>query len=196
MSPTPSSTHVHDVDIEASLDFVNTLEFEDGAPVDHLAGDAGATAWLVDHGFFRASSAPGPDGRAHDRVASVRGALRDVIEAVVDERPAKASALRTLNRVLARHDVLELAPGADGTPVTHRHVGDPVDGALARLIEPVVVLIATGNVDRLRLCANEGCRWAFYDTSRTGQRRWCSMATCGNRAKAARHRARTKGASA
>jgi predicted RNA-binding Zn ribbon-like protein len=35
----------------------------------------------------------------------------------------------------------------------------------------------------------------FYDTSRTGRRRWCDMATCGNRAKAARHRARSKAAS-
>ena len=44
------------------------------------------------------------------------------------------------------------------------------------------------------ICANDTCRWIFYDTSRTGRRRWCDMATCGNRAKAARHRARAKAA--
>ena len=44
--------------------------------------------------------------------------------------------------------------------------------------------------DRLRICANETCRWVFYDDSRTGRRKWCDMSTCGNRAKAARHRAR------
>jgi predicted RNA-binding Zn ribbon-like protein len=32
----------------------------------------------------------------------------------------------------------------------------------------------------------------FFDSSPTGRRRWCDMATCGNRAKAARHRARAK----
>jgi predicted RNA-binding Zn ribbon-like protein len=36
------------------------------------------------------------------------------------------------------------------------------------------------------------CRWVFYDESRAGKRRWCDMASCGNRAKAARHRARQK----
>jgi predicted RNA-binding Zn ribbon-like protein len=34
----------------------------------------------------------------------------------------------------------------------------------------------------------------FYDESPTGRRRWCDMSTCGNRAKAARHRARRKAA--
>ena len=49
--------------------------------------------------------------------------------------------------------------------------------------------------EAIRVCASDTCEWVFYDTSRTGRRRWCDMATCGNRAKAARHRARTKGAS-
>jgi predicted RNA-binding Zn ribbon-like protein len=78
----------------------------------------------------------------------------------------------------------------------HRHVGDPVDDALANLAEPIVREIAAGRPDRLRACADETCRWIFYDDSRTGRRRWCDMASCGNRAKAARHRARAKGAQA
>ncbi|TAL94280.1 MAG: hypothetical protein EPN73_18145 [Paraburkholderia sp.] len=31
------------------------------------------------------------------------------------------------------------------------------------------------------------CSWLFLDLSRSRSRRWCSMATCGNRAKAQRH---------
>ncbi|MBV7483963.1 CGNR zinc finger domain-containing protein [Bordetella sp. BOR01] len=46
-------------------------------------------------------------------------------------------------------------------------------------------LIADGLLPRLHEC--EGCTWLFLDTSRGGRRRWCSMATCGNRAKARRH---------
>jgi predicted RNA-binding Zn ribbon-like protein len=42
------------------------------------------------------------------------------------------------------------------------------------------------------MCDGETCYWLFYDVSRTGRRRWCDMATCGNRAKAARHRARAR----
>ena len=57
---------------------------------------------------------------------------------------------------------------------------------------PDMYCIASGDTDRLRVCANDQCRWIFYDSSRTGRRRWCDMATCGNRAKAARHRARQR----
>jgi predicted RNA-binding Zn ribbon-like protein len=73
-------------------------------------------------------------------------------------------------------------------------VGDPLDGALAAVAEPRVALIAAGDTASLRICANDGCRWVFHDTSPTGRRRWCSMASCGNRAKAARHRARKRAA--
>jgi predicted RNA-binding Zn ribbon-like protein len=78
--------------------------------------------------------------------------------------------------------------------VGHSHVGDPIDDALARLAEPLVDEIRAGNADRVRICDNETCRWIFYDESRAGRRRWCDMASCGNRAKAARHRARVKAA--
>jgi predicted RNA-binding Zn ribbon-like protein len=46
--------------------------------------------------------------------------------------------------------------------------------------------------DRIRSCAHESCVLHFLDTSRNGTRRWCSMATCGNRAKASRHDPRVK----
>ena len=76
----------------------------------------------------------------------------------------------------------------------HRHVGDPIDDALARLTEPLVTELTDGHPERIKTCASDTCEWIFYDGSRTGRRRWCDMATCGNRAKAARHRARERAA--
>jgi predicted RNA-binding Zn ribbon-like protein len=45
----------------------------------------------------------------------------------------------------------------------------------------------------LRPCANDECRLFLLDRSRAGTARWCSMATCGNKMKARRHRARAAG---
>jgi predicted RNA-binding Zn ribbon-like protein len=55
----------------------------------------------------------------------------------------------------------------------------------------------TGHAQRVRLrqCANEKCRWLFVDDSKGGSRRWCSMRTCGNRAKVQRHALRKAGRS-
>src|SRR5436190_1775578 len=67
-----------------------------------------------------------------------------------------------------------------------------LDAAGRRIAEPVVREVGGGHDRRFRICANDTCRWIFYDESRSGQRRWCDMATCGNRAKARRHRERQK----
>lgn len=44
---------------------------------------------------------------------------------------------------------------------------------------------------RVGRCPGRVCGWLFADPR--GRRRWCSMATCGNRAKARRHAARVAG---
>ena len=63
-------------------------------------------------------------------------------------------------------------------------------GALTPVAVAVTELLSTAPPDRLRPCDAPDCpRW-FLDTSKAGRRRWCSMARCGNRAKAARYRER------
>ena len=122
--------------------------------------------------------------------------MREVSDAVVTGRRADPTALAEVNRALRARERIELVSADDGVSVGHSHVGDPIDDALARLAEPLVDEIQAGNADRVRICANDTCRWIFYDESRAGRRRWCDMASCGNRAKAARHRARMKAKSA
>jgi predicted RNA-binding Zn ribbon-like protein len=88
--------------------------------------------------------------------------------------------------------VIELVPAADGVSLDHRHEGDPISGAMARLAEAVTRELTGENSRRLRVCANDECRWVFNDHSPAGRRKWCDMSSCGNRAKAARHRERQK----
>jgi predicted RNA-binding Zn ribbon-like protein len=49
-----------------------------------------------------------------------------------------------------------------------------------------------GTWHRLKICSSDDCRWAFYDHSRSGTGRWCSMKLCGNRAKQESWRSRNK----
>jgi hypothetical protein len=117
-------------------------------------------------------------------------------------------ALRTLIRGLAlRNNGIEPDPsgaaGLDGLPLRLDLRGTPslradVPGDLAQDIGAATVaalLRATARPgwSRVKACRGEDCRWVFIDVSRNGSRRWCAMANCGNRAKAAafrdRHRA-------
>lgn len=196
--------HAHGVDLDATIDFLNTLDHEDGFPREHLERLDDALVWFVDRGVIHLEGAdraraqvtaqPAAADRDLTRVRAVRQALHEVAEAIAMHRVPSAAAIDTVNRALRARQVIELVAAPDGCSVDHRHVGDPVDDALARLAEPLVSELTAGHPERIRICASETCEWVFYDTSRTGRRRWCDMATCGNRAKAARHRARSKGA--
>jgi predicted RNA-binding Zn ribbon-like protein len=197
-----SRDHTHQLSLEDTFDFLNTIELENGFLDDHFVSFRDAADWLLDRGVVHRwrAVANRPTGAAADdalaRIRSVRGALREVSDAVVHRRPADPAALAEVNRALQARERIELVQAGDGVSVGHSHVGDPIDDALARLAEPLVEQIQAGNADRVRICANDTCRWIFYDESRAGRRRWCDMASCGNRAKAARHRARVKAAAA
>jgi predicted RNA-binding Zn ribbon-like protein len=72
-------------------------------------------------------------------------------------------------------------------------VGDDLAQARASIAGSLAHYLADHDRHRLRVCADDGCRWLFVDRSPAGRRRWCDMRTCGNRAKVARHRARARG---
>ena len=204
-APDPADRgHAHDVDFEDTIDFLNTDDIDNGFPAEKLPTLDSALAWFVNRGVIhtegadrvRTQAAAGATLMDSElaRVHAVRAALREVAIAITERRLPKAAALDSINRALHARQVIELVPAPDGVNVDHRHVGDPIDDALARLAEPLVSELTASHPERIKICASDTCEWFFYDASQTSRRRWCDMATCGNRAKAARHRARGRAA--
>ena len=193
--------HRHEASLETTLDFLNTAELDgSGEPLEHLATLADATAWLVEHDLLYPEEArplgrlsAARQGHLLEHVRTARAAVREVVESLVAVRPAAAPAVATVNELLGARTVVAFVIADGVLAARNRHVGDALEDALARLVDPLVDSVVAGDTGRLRICADDGCRWVFEDTSRTGRRRWCSMASCGNRAKAARHRARQRG---
>jgi predicted RNA-binding Zn ribbon-like protein len=188
----PTELHSHSAKLWDTLDFINTLDYDRDTWTDSLATPAEAVAWFADRGLTHPHPELAKDPRTLDRVRDVRAALREITEAIVEDRPAPRQALDEANRALRARSILELVPSQTGVAPSHRHVGNPISDALARLVEALAIEMAAGRPERLRICDSDSCRWVFYDSSRTGRRRWCDMSTCGNRAKAARLRARRR----
>ncbi|MFH2036903.1 MAG: CGNR zinc finger domain-containing protein [Candidatus Zixiibacteriota bacterium] len=65
-----------------------------------------------------------------------------------------------------------------------------IDKALGKLLVVVIESVKGGEWGHLKICHNEACRWIFFDSSKNGSGRWCSMKACGSRAKAKAYRAR------
>lgn len=159
------------------LDLLNT-RWSSGPDRVDLLDDATLTrAWLDDHGLPVAAT------------AGVRAALRearDTLAAVI----AGEEPFRALDALLDRGRV-RLTVDARGRPGETYEVADPSWHAAWRCLREFV-LVAGGDLGRVRRCANPGCTLHFHDTSKAGRRRWCSMATCGNRLKARRHQDRAR----
>ena len=189
--------HAHEADLETCLDFVNTESYGGGIPNEHIATAEDAIAWFAAHGLaheaaLRAQAAKDEAGLV-GRVRGARAALRAVWDAEVEHRIPDQRALDTVNAVLREAPRIELVAGDDCCGIGHRHTADdPVGEALAGLVGPLVRSIAAGETGRFRICANDGCRWVFEDTSRGGRRRWCDMTSCGNRAKVRRFRSKRR----
>jgi predicted RNA-binding Zn ribbon-like protein len=73
---------------------------------------------------------------------------------------------------------------------------DPGERSLERVLWPLAhdaaTLLTSPDLQRVRECGSDECSWMFVDTTKNHRRRWCQMEVCGNRAKARRHRERTK----
>jgi predicted RNA-binding Zn ribbon-like protein len=120
----------------------------------------------------------------------MRSVLRTLAERGASVADARVAALAEINRLLGRSAGtrrLELRP--DGTFArAFVPVGDAFAGLLIPIVESAADALILAELPRVRRCADPRCARVFQDETKNGRRRWCDMATCGNRAKAARHR--------
>ena len=184
------------------LDFVNTDGGSHGS--DGVGDFDGLVAWLetaialdIERAqMMRRRAIQQPSGATAALVDArrVRAALRNLAERGAVAPQVRVDALGEINRVLGRSAGtrrLEIRP--DGTFArSFVPVGDAFAGLMIPIVESAADALILGELARVRRCADPRCARVFYDGTKNAARRWCDMATCGNRAKAARHRARLK----
>lgn len=180
-------------DEELFVDLANTLHFHGGSPDDRLATADALRAWLVERSLVDPGIPQASLERALPAFHDLRNLIHEVTERLVEDGRPSARQVDRLNRVL--RDGLHyhrLEREADGSRFTVGQVGDQLDQARSTVAGSLAHYVADHDVDRLRICASDDCRWRFVDRSPAGRRRWCDMRTCGNRAKVAAHRQRAK----
>ena len=138
----------------------------------------------------RAQQQPAGAAAALVDVRRVRAALRALAERGALADHVRLAALTEINRVLGRSaGTRRLELRTDGTFArSFVPVGDAFAGLMIPIVESAADALILGELSRVRRCADAKCQRVFYDSTKNGRRRWCDMSTCGNRAKAARHR--------
>ncbi len=200
---------------DLALDFLNSVAAPWGGPIEWLETGADLIAWLDQaHAVpaavlaqFRKRS----NSRALDAVASQARELREWFRGFVSGHagsPLEPRALRELaplNELLERDEIYRQVRPADARDKegstrdtegalhwqNERRWSSPKT-LLFPIAEAMGDLVCQKDFTFVRKCEGPTCTLWFVDVSKGHARRWCSMAVCGNRAKAAAHRARNR----
>lgn len=186
------------------LDFLNSVATPVDRPVDWLDSGDGLLSWLEQAGLvprkvldeYRAQAMPGE----FDSVAAQARSLREWFRSFVTERmgggvgDADLTALEPLNRLLERDEGFNRieAGEAGGLELRALRRWRSPESLLLPIAESLARFVCEVDFADVKACEGEGCTLMFADRTRGRQRRWCSMAVCGNRAKQAAHRNRAR----
>lgn len=178
-----------------ALDFLNTV----GAPRSETYEWLGDGQDLLD--WMRLSGLVAPEALTTLAARTKMGALDATAQTARDLREALRAYLETgapevidqLNSILStEHSHMQLQIDGAGFGLQRVTRLQSADSLLVPLAASIADLLAHTDTARRRNCGGPTCTMWFLDVSKNNKRRWCSMAVCGNRAKAAAHRAKTK----
>ena len=186
------------------LDFVNTDAAAQSPGGDLLRDFDALLGWLEAHGAVDEERGAGIRRRALLQPAAaaaslvdarrVRASLRALAERGSASDRVREDAVVEINRVLGRSaGTRRLDRHADGGFMrAFVPTGDAFAGLMIPIVESAADSLVNDELPRIRHCADPRCHRVFLDCTKNGLRRWCDMGTCGNRAKAARHRAKER----
>jgi predicted RNA-binding Zn ribbon-like protein len=188
-----------------ALDFLNSIASPKDVPVEWLRDGRDLVDWLEEANLIAGDVAARfrtlKDQRALDGVAGKAREFRDWLRGFVARHMGKpltsgaAKGLGPLNELLAgdtTYPVVEAAGGEQGLRLRRVRRWESPDELLRPLAEAAADLICSVDFRLIRACQGSVCSLLFLDRTKAHVRRWCSMAVCGNRAKAAAHRARKR----
>jgi predicted RNA-binding Zn ribbon-like protein len=172
-----------------SLSFAGTVSDRASEPVERLDTPEALVDWLVAAKLI-AHRIPPPERRAFQSALQLRETIDAIVRAVAGGKKPRAADVATLNAYVRRWGSRPMLDAR--TLETHEDVADPLHAALGRLARDAVEMVGDRNErQRLRSCGIASCGSLFL--SPVGRdRRWCSMARCGNRAKVAAFRERNR----
>ncbi len=177
-----------------ALDLLNTESRSGEQYVDFWRSGDDVLHWLARCGID--AGQPG-GGAAKDALLHDAKELRAIVRELVERRKnGERGNPDQLNLYLAtRQSAPVLEWGEDGPVLARRLPSPSAQQALGRVAEAAAELLANGQFEYVRQCEHPECVLWFYDRTKSHRRRWCSMALCGNRHKAAEFRKRTRAAS-
>ena len=183
-----------------ALDFLNTCPVQNGEAVELLPDFDALLRWFQAADLLSSREAAslrqqwGESARAQHVVKAMRELrerMRKELLAWEHGGTVHRALIDELNQLMAEHPMLTRLEATGRTSTTELWFDphEPED-LFAPVAHSAAMLFADADRNRVRKCRQ--CVLHFYDTSKKGTRRWCSMQLCGNRLKVAAYAARRR----
>jgi predicted RNA-binding Zn ribbon-like protein len=189
---------------DVSLDFANTVDVrptqnpKELIPAyEELASWGRQTGLLdsVEEAALRKMAKQHPDKAEIVRKAAIeaRECMFQIFSCLAEDRDVPMYILNEWNRLVRRSMAhYEMVRNQEGLSWRLRTEALDLHSLIWPVVHSAVQLLSGPNASRIRKCAGSNCNWIFLDTSKRGNRRWCDMTVCGNRAKARRFYSRKR----
>jgi predicted RNA-binding Zn ribbon-like protein len=182
------------------LDFANTAEFHaSDQPDEFINSYADLVSWSEAAGILSKKEArallsksrnePRIAAKALHNALDLRELIFRIFSAIAGDETPKSEDLEEFNRILTWSlNNVQIIGDKEHFTWGWGDMGDSFDSPMWPIAQETANLLTSQNINRVGECQDDrGCGYLFIDTSRNHSRRWCSMETCGNRAKAQRH---------
>jgi predicted RNA-binding Zn ribbon-like protein len=183
-----------------ALDFLNTCPVQNDEPMELLSDFRALLRWFQAAEVLNSRDAANlwrqweesaQARRTVEAMRELREWLRKEVLAWEGNGTLRGTTINELNSLMAEHPMLtRLKPSGDTFSTELWFEPRQPEDLFAPLAYSATALFTTAERSRVRKCGQ--CVLHFYDTSKKGSRRWCSMQLCGNRLKVAAYAARQR----
>ncbi|MBM7584613.1 putative RNA-binding Zn ribbon-like protein [Bacillus pakistanensis] len=188
------------------MDFINTVSWRESAEKrrDWFTSYANLVEWSIYAEVLTEQQAKALLLKAEEKQSEAG----DVLKQAIEIREAMYRIFKSISKGTIPHPPdlvrfnesvshfyqnLHVIHENDHYTLKFKHTEKNLDTMLPPILKSAVELLVSKNdLERVKQCEGDPCGWLFFDTSRNRSRRWCSMADCGNRAKARRFNQKEK----
>lgn len=182
------------------MDFINTVSWRESAEKrrDWFTSYAKLVDWCI-HAkvltgqqakalLLKAEEKPSEAGDVVKQAIEMREVMYRIFKSISKETSPNPPDPELFNEFMCHfYQTLQVIPEKDHYTLKFKQTEKNLDTMLPPILQSAVdLLVSKNDLERVKQCEGDPCGWLFFDTSRNRSRRWCSMADCGNRAKARR----------
>ncbi|MBD1382209.1 CGNR zinc finger domain-containing protein [Metabacillus arenae] len=182
------------------MDYINTVSWRESAQKrsDWFTSYAKLVDWSIHADvlterqaqelIIKAEEKPAESAHVLNQAIELREVMYRIFRTISMEQEPLQEEIELFNVFVRQYyQLLQLSQEKDHFLLEFKCSKNPLEGMLPPILQSAVdLLVSKSDFKRVKRCEGDLCGWLFFDTSRNRSRRWCSMADCGNRAKARR----------